>query len=225
MRHYKFAFAMFSMLMVGALVSSAVAQDGERGPRGPRGEGQGERGPRGEGQGRGGRQFDPEAFVERVMQLDKDKDGKVSKDELGDSRISGMFERADADKDGFLTKEELSSMMQRRPQGQGGPGQRGARGPRFLPSMQGIELSEEQRGKVRELEAEIREKLMSILTEEQREQLMTNMRNANRPEAGQRGEGRGPGPGARGGDGEGRGNRGPRDGEGRGPRGPRDGDA
>ncbi|HTU92380.1 MAG TPA: hypothetical protein VMF69_20025 [Gemmataceae bacterium] len=50
------------------------------------------------------------SIVDRLMAFDKDKDGKLSKDEITDRRLSRLFERADADKDGVVTKEELTAM-------------------------------------------------------------------------------------------------------------------
>ncbi|WP_010588225.1 efflux RND transporter periplasmic adaptor subunit [Schlesneria paludicola] len=58
-------------------------------------------GPAGEGRPQGG--FDPEA---RFTQMDKDHDGKVTKDEA-DERIAQNFERFDTDSDGSVTKEEF----------------------------------------------------------------------------------------------------------------------
>ena len=69
------------------------------------------RGPRG---GQGG-------FVERVMERDTDKDGKVSKAEAGD-RMGRMFDRMDADSDGFVTKAEIEKMAEQFSRGGGGGG-------------------------------------------------------------------------------------------------------
>ncbi|WP_158265454.1 EF-hand domain-containing protein [Blastopirellula marina] len=224
--YWKQSLAIFSVLLVGAAAASVNAQDGERGPRGPR-----------EGGQRGGGQFNPEQMIQRVMQLDKDSDGKLSKEELGESRIAAMFERADTDKDGFLTKEELTAAFSRG-RGQGGPG-RGEGGPggrgmgpgagmgfqpgTIMPSfmMERLGLSEEQRKDVQALQQEVEKKLASILTEEQKEKLKEfgQQRGGFGGRGGDRPEGaRGPR------DGEGGPRRGPRDGEGGPRRGPRDGD-
>jgi Ca2+-binding EF-hand superfamily protein len=67
-----------------------------------------------------------EGFVSRLMQNDKDGDGKLTKEELPE-RAQGLLERGDANKDGSLDKEEITKVFasfgQRRP-GQGGPGGR-----------------------------------------------------------------------------------------------------
>ncbi|MEW4563848.1 hypothetical protein AB1K70_15040 [Bremerella sp. JC770] len=118
---WKQSLMMLSLLMVGVAFSSVDAQDRERGPRGPR-DGDRREGERREGD-RGPREFNPEQMIERLMNaLDKDKDGKITKDEAGEGRGAAMVQRADADKDGVVTKEELTKAFSR------GPGDRpGAR--------------------------------------------------------------------------------------------------
>lgn len=43
-----------------------------------------------------------------IADMDKDGDGKISKDEAGE-RLKDMFDKLDADKDGFLTEEEIAA--------------------------------------------------------------------------------------------------------------------
>ena len=83
--------------------------EGSPGREGRRdGEGRGEDGAGGRGrEGRGG---NPEEMMSRIMQMDKDGDGKLAKDEVGE-RMQAMIERADIDKDGFATREELARVM------------------------------------------------------------------------------------------------------------------
>lgn len=60
-------------------------------------------------------------LVETLFSFDKNKDGKLSKDEVPE-RMQGIFARADADKDGLLTREEVvkaTASQERR--GPGGP--------------------------------------------------------------------------------------------------------
>lgn len=78
-----------------------------------------------------------EGFVSRLMQNDKDGDGKLTKDELPE-RAQGLLDRADENKDGLLDKDEVTKAFanfgqrrpggsgSRRPQGEGG-GDRPAR--------------------------------------------------------------------------------------------------
>jgi Ca2+-binding EF-hand superfamily protein len=70
--------------------------------------------------GAGGRGFgNPEAFVERLMQRDTNKDGKLSQDEVSE-QMQGMIRRADRDDDGAATKEELLASFRRASEGQAG---------------------------------------------------------------------------------------------------------
>lgn len=77
-------------------------RDGDRrGPGGPGGFG------RGEGN-RGSRGGD---FVERMMGNDKNKDGKLTKEELPE-RMQSMFDRIDTNKDKEIDKAELTKMSE-----------------------------------------------------------------------------------------------------------------
>ncbi len=78
---------------------------GGRGPGGPGGpEGRNAGGPGGPGG------FNPQAMIDRLMQNDKNGDGKLSKDELPD-RMARMLTVADTDKDGALSKQEITAAM------------------------------------------------------------------------------------------------------------------
>src|SRR2546428_6633646 len=81
-----------------------------------------------------------DAIVARMMAFDKNKDGKLTRDEITDERLLRLFERADADKNGVVTKEELTALATqlaaqvaaargRGPGGLGGPRRRGPRRP------------------------------------------------------------------------------------------------
>lgn len=91
-------------------------------PRGGRGGGGGRQGggPRGEGGG------DPADRINRMFEMDADKDGKISKEEGGE-RMERFFGFMDGDSDGFLTREEVEGAMSRF-RGGGGGGGRGGRG-------------------------------------------------------------------------------------------------
>jgi hypothetical protein len=65
------------------------------------------------------------AFVERILGNDKNKDGKVTKDELPEN-AQGMLDRLDENKDGALDKAELEKASQNF--GRRGAGQPGAPG-------------------------------------------------------------------------------------------------
>jgi len=64
----------------------------------------------GPGQGGGG----------MIQRLDKDGDGKLSKDEVPE-RMAERFDKLDKDGDGFITAEEMQAMQRRGRDGQGGP--------------------------------------------------------------------------------------------------------
>ena len=82
-------------------------------------------GPGGPG-GRGGRGPGGGDFVARLMQEDKNGDGKLTKDEVPE-RMQRMFDRVDANGDGAIDKAELEQMAQRF---QGGGRQGSGRGGR-----------------------------------------------------------------------------------------------
>ncbi len=69
------------------------------------------------------------SIVDRLMAFDKNKDGKLTKDEITDRRLLRLFDRADADKDGVVTKEELTKEATRMVKEGGTSGQRGGFGP------------------------------------------------------------------------------------------------
>lgn len=158
-------------------------------------------------------------IVTRMMAFDKKHDGKLIRDEITDERLLRLFDQADANKDGVVTREELTALAAKldadAPQERGGPGgpggppggfdggPRGRGGPRgfgppprpgeVLPPMlqERLQLTDEQKRQVAELQKEVDAKLARILTSEQMDQLK-RMR--------QRGPGRGPGgPGGPGG--------------------------
>ena len=59
-------------------------------------------------------------LVSRMMQFDRNKDGELTKDEVTDSRLKRLFDRADADHDGVVTKKELTALAASEPAAGGG---------------------------------------------------------------------------------------------------------
>ena len=126
-------------------------------------------------------------LVSRMMEFDKDKDGKLTKAEVTDARLLRLFDRADADKDGIVTRDELAALAAREqtkdrggppgfgppPGGPGGPMMAPPRPGEVLPPMiqQRLRLTPEQRAQVAELQKEVDARLETILNAEQRTQL------------------------------------------------------
>ena len=102
--------------------SSPAPADANRGRGGPGGAGRGNSG--GAGQ-RGG-------FREALQQADKNKDGKISKEEMPE-RMQPFFDRMDRNSDGFITTDEMQGGRTR---GRGG-NRSGNRPPGDRPSGQG----------------------------------------------------------------------------------------
>lgn len=103
----------------------------------------GAEGGKGKGKGRGGRgNFNPAMLVDRYLESDADKDGKLSKDEIAtlDERAKQGVATADKDSDGFLDQNELlvaasqamAQMRERMGKGGGGPPGGGGGGPGAL---------------------------------------------------------------------------------------------
>jgi hypothetical protein len=96
-----------------------------KGGKGPGAGDKGGKGPGGFGRGFGGG-FGADFIVDRVLALDKNKDGKLTKDELPE-RMQTLIEKGDTNKDGALSKEEVTKLASS-PQGlfqafgRGGPG-------------------------------------------------------------------------------------------------------
>ena len=117
-------------------------------------------------------------LVARMMVYDKNKDGKLTKDEITDERLHRLFDRSDANNDGTVTKEELASLAAREPamiRG-GGPGGFMMGMPRpgeILPPMfqQRLQLTAEQKAQLTALQKEVDGKLEQILNDDQKKQL------------------------------------------------------
>ncbi|HEY1378731.1 MAG TPA: hypothetical protein VGF55_18170 [Gemmataceae bacterium] len=137
--------------------------------------------------GRGGAaREDAAGFVARMMAFDKNKDGKLTRDEITDDRLLRLFDRADANKDGVATREELTALFEREnqggggfdgPGGFGGPGGRGPGGPprpgQVLPEFlqEQVNLSDVQKKEIADLQKEVDARLDRILTADQKARL------------------------------------------------------
>jgi hypothetical protein len=163
---------------------------------------------------------DVEELVSKMMAFDANKDGKLTKDEVTDTRLVSLFGRADANKDETVTKAELTALGEKEytssgggfgggPGGPGGPGggPGGPGGPmgrpgEVLPAMlQGfLRLSEDQKAEVAALQKDVDARLDKILNEDQRSTLKQMRERGPGGPGGPGGRGRG-GPGGPGGPG------------------------
>ena len=64
--------------------------------------------------------------VVKMMAFDKNKDGKLTRDEITDERLFRLFDQADTNRDGVVTRQELMALAAKLdeeiPPGRGGPG-------------------------------------------------------------------------------------------------------
>jgi hypothetical protein len=81
----------------------------------------------------GGRASDNPDLVTYLMSFDKDKDGKLTKEELTDARLHRLFDRADTDKKGFVTRQQLEALAAKMAAEDGGPGGPGGPKGKFGP--------------------------------------------------------------------------------------------
>jgi hypothetical protein len=110
---------------------------------------------------RGGRGPAVDAIVERIMSFDKNKDGKVTKDELPE-RMQHLIARGDTNKDGALDRDEIRKLATELARDgsfpgrgfggpfRGGPRGRGGPGRGFLPggleqAVEALKLSEKKK--------------------------------------------------------------------------------
>ena len=198
-----------SLVLVASFTMAQPPEGGGKGSKGSKGAKGGPSGP-----GGGGKSATVEEMVARMMTFDKNMDGKLTKDEVTDSRLQSLFERADTDMDGILTKEELTTFFTKEVAaldaqgggpGRGGPGggpggPGGGFGPggppkpgQILPPFvqENLKLTDEQKKQLEDLQKDVDAKLAKILTDDQKKQLQ-EMRPMG-PGGPGGGPGRGPG--------------------------------
>src|SRR4051812_42210915 len=119
---------LFTTMLLSAALLGLAAFAGAQPPGGGKKDGPGKGGKDRPGKDGADRGADPKAFVDRMMAFDKNKDGKLTRDEVTDERLLRLFDRADTNKDGEVTKDELEALAAKEMQG-GGRGQGGPGGP------------------------------------------------------------------------------------------------
>ena len=94
-----------------SLADPADNKDGKKGGDAKQDGGPGARGGRGRGGPGGfrGRGLSVDQIVDRIMSFDKNKDGKITKDELPE-RMQYLIEKGDTNKDGALDKDEVKAL-------------------------------------------------------------------------------------------------------------------
>jgi len=180
-----FVMSLFACLLIGVALTDAHAQ---------------QPGKKGEKKGGGGTET-AESFVTKMMAFNKAKNGKLTKEELIDTRLHYLFERADTNKDGAVTREELEALFTREQAGDKGKGPKDGfgdkgkgdkgKGPKdgfgdkgkgkggfpqpgvvLNPFMQDIlNLTDAQRTQLADLQKDVDARLEKILTDDQRRQL------------------------------------------------------
>jgi EF hand len=93
MHHAAKLFVLVATFAVAVSLSPAQPPKGKQGDKGPKGG------------------LSAEALVEdivsRMMAFDKNMDGKLSRDEITDTRLLGVFDKADTNKSGVVTREQI----------------------------------------------------------------------------------------------------------------------
>jgi hypothetical protein len=163
----------------------------------------------GQASGSGAKDYSASPIVTKMMAMDKNKDGKLTRDEITDERLMRLFDESDTNKDGVVTREELISLAAKLEAevaagggrggpggggpggfdggppdggpggpGRGAPGGRGGFGPppqpgQVLPGrlQDELNLTDDQRMQVGELQKEVDARLAKILTPEQMRQM------------------------------------------------------
>jgi hypothetical protein len=147
-------------------------------------------GPGGPG-GRGlSKSADIDDLVSKMMAFDANKDGSLTKAEVTDTRLVGLFNRADVNKDETVTKAELTALAEKEYVaggggfggpggpgggfgGPGGPGGPGGRPGEVLSSMvqQRLNLTDAQKAQMAALQKDVDARLEKILDDDQKSQL------------------------------------------------------
>jgi hypothetical protein len=179
-----------TLLILAACLGAVAAASPAQPPKGKKGDPKGSKG----GQSA---EAMAEDIIARMMAFDKNKDGKLTRDEITDPRLLRLFDRADTNKDGVVTQEELKALATQMateaaaegggfgPGGKGGKGGKGGFGPGgkggfgpprpgqilppFLQNM--LNLTDDQKKQLDTLQREVDEKLGKILTADQKKQL------------------------------------------------------
>ncbi len=130
------------------------------------------------------RGVDSDQLIDRLMAFDRNKDGKISREELPE-RMHALFEQGDSNKDGFLDRQELLALAAKseredRPRDPGPPPGRGPGGPPPGPGglervLEELKLDEKQQTRAEEILQAHHEK-MRRLHDKARQELLAQMK-------------------------------------------------
>lgn len=128
------------------------------------------------------------AAVRQLLQMDENRDGVLTKEEVTDTRLHDMLNEADRNQDGQVNSSELNNYFSAQlglrsntesgmrqgpgsgpPMGPGGMARPGTILPDFLAEQ--LQLSDRQAEELKQLQAEVDKRLQEILTEDQWKQL------------------------------------------------------
>ena len=166
--------------------------------------------------------FSNSTIVTAIMEFDKDKTGRVTKEQVTDVRLHRLFDQADVNKKGVVTREQLAALAAKLETefvpsggggpgkdgkgkdgkgkgGKGGPGGFGKGGPpqpgQILPPFlqESLNLTADQKKQLDGLQQEVDAKLGKILTIEQKNQLKEMRERGPGGPQGKGGPGKGPG--------------------------------
>jgi len=121
---------LISLAVVAVFLCLAVSSSPAQPPKGKKGDGD-----KGGGKARLTETEMIDDIVTRMMAFDKNMDGKLTKEEVTDTRLHRLFDRADANKDGFVTRDELvavakAMVAEMASEGGGKGGKGGEKGPK-----------------------------------------------------------------------------------------------
>jgi hypothetical protein len=120
-----------------------------------------------------------------MMAFDANHDGKLTREELTDSRLHRLFEQADVDHKGYVTADDLAKLAAKLDAGTGddarqgrfdgpGPGFGGPPTPgQIIPpwARERLKLTAEQSAQIDDLQKQVDRRLAGILSDEQMQRL------------------------------------------------------
>jgi hypothetical protein len=130
-----------------------------------------------------GRGLSVDQIVDRIMSFDKNKDGKITKDELPE-RLQNLIEKGDTNKDGALDKDEVKALATKlQTEGIGGfgfggfPGFGGFRGDRAERALNDLNLGDKKKKDAAEAIVKAHQETVKKLMELARDEMLLKMKD------------------------------------------------